>query len=106
VAGQEHWNRLKISGACHKCFRTEAQAEAFIEDWKESFADVWRIEVKKALDSGLRPGGTKLSVQGVLYEGSEDTITENIAKKFETKFGLDEDKGSSNLETKSTIVGN
>lgn len=48
----------------------------------------------------------KLSVQGVLYEGSEDTITENIAKKFETKFGLDEDKGSSNLETKSTIVGN
>jgi hypothetical protein len=29
-----------ISGACHKRFRTRAQAEAFVEDWKESYADV------------------------------------------------------------------
>jgi hypothetical protein len=72
-------------------------AEAFIEDWKESFADVWRIEVKKALDSGLRPRDMKLSVQGVLYEGSEDSITENITKEFETKLGLDGDKALSNL---------
>jgi hypothetical protein len=40
----------EISSACHKRFKTEAQAEAFIEDWEESFADVLRVEVKKALD--------------------------------------------------------
>ena len=45
----------EITGACHKRFKTRAQAEAFIEDWKESFADVWRREVRRALDRGLRP---------------------------------------------------
>jgi hypothetical protein len=62
----------KISGACHKRFKTEAQAEAFIEDWNESFADALRIEVKKELDRGLKPRDMKLSVRGVLDEGSED----------------------------------
>lgn len=42
----------EITGACHKRFKTRAQAEAFIEDWKESFADVWRQEVRRALDRG------------------------------------------------------
>ena len=82
----------KISGACHKRFRTEAQAEAFIEDWKESYADVWRVEVKKALDRGLRPRDMKLSVQGLLYEGFEDDVTEHLTKELETKLELDEDK--------------
>jgi hypothetical protein len=40
----------EISGACHKWFKTKAHAIAFIEDWKESFAEVWRREGKKALD--------------------------------------------------------
>jgi viroplasmin and RNaseH domain-containing protein len=30
----------EITGACYKRFRTRSQAEAFIEDWEESFADV------------------------------------------------------------------
>lgn len=36
--------------ACHKRFETRDQAEAFIENWKQSFADTYRTEIKKALD--------------------------------------------------------
>ncbi|RMJ21266.1 hypothetical protein PHISP_07869 [Aspergillus sp. HF37] len=32
-----------------------AQAEAFIEDWKESYAEVWGELIKDALDRGFRP---------------------------------------------------
>lgn len=58
----------EVSGACHKRFRTRAQAEAFIEDWKEAFADVWRRAIKKGLDQGLRPRDMKLIVEDVLHE--------------------------------------
>lgn len=57
----------EISGACHKRFRTRAQAEAFVEDWKESFADVWRRAIREGLDQGLRPRDMKLSVEGILH---------------------------------------
>ena len=62
----------KISGACYKRFRTFAQAEAFIEDWKESFADVWRSAIRKGLDQGLRPCDMKLGVEGLF--GTERKI--------------------------------
>ena len=45
---------------------TRPQAEAFIEDWKESFADVWRRAIRQGLDQGLRPRDMKLSVQDIL----------------------------------------
>lgn len=32
-----------------------AQAEAFIEDWKESYAEVWCELIKEVLDRGFRP---------------------------------------------------
>jgi hypothetical protein len=75
----------------------EAQAEAFIEDWKESFADVWRREVKKGLDRGLQPLDMKFSIEGILHEGGEDSVAdvEDIAKQFDTKLELDGEKGSS-----------
>jgi hypothetical protein len=86
----------EFRNACHKWFRTEAQAEAFIQDWKESFADVWRREVRKALDVGLRPRDMKFSIEGILHEGGEDTTdAEDIAKQFDTKLALDEEKSSS-----------
>ncbi|KAJ5661099.1 uncharacterized protein N7484_000471 [Penicillium longicatenatum] len=47
-----------VKSSCHKRFRTRAQAEAFIADWKETYADIWREEIKKALDEGFRPHGT------------------------------------------------
>ncbi|KAF2177345.1 hypothetical protein K469DRAFT_603390, partial [Zopfia rhizophila CBS 207.26] len=79
----------KFRGVCHKWFRKKAQAEAFIEDWKESYADVWRREVKKGLDQGLRPRDMELSIEGILYERGEDNIAEDIAKQFDTKLKLD-----------------
>jgi hypothetical protein len=60
----------EISGAYHKRFRTLAQAEAFIEDWKESFANLlWRV-IREGLDQGLRPCNMKLSV-GILLHGAD-----------------------------------
>jgi hypothetical protein len=58
----------EISGACYKCFRTEAQAEAFIKDWKESYAEVVRQEVRKGLEEGFRPRDMSLNVKGLLQE--------------------------------------
>ena len=49
----------KWKGACHKSFRTKAQAEAFIQDWENSLADVCRMEAKQKLESGSRPGSMK-----------------------------------------------
>ena len=63
----------EITGACHKRFRTRSQAEAFIEDWKESFADVWRSAIREGLDQGLRPRDMKISVEGILHETDEQT---------------------------------
>ena len=70
----------EISGACHKRFKTEVQAKAFIEDWKESFADLWRREVKQALDRGLRPRDMKVSIDGILHEAGEDNVAEDLEK--------------------------
>lgn len=63
----------EISGACHKRFRTRSQAEAFIEDWKDSFADVWRRKIREELDQGLKPYDMKLSVEGILYGPDKQT---------------------------------
>jgi hypothetical protein len=63
-----------VSGNCHKRFRTRSQAEAFIEDWKESFADVWRRAIREGLDQGLKPWDMKFSIEGILHrtEPTED----------------------------------
>lgn len=36
--------------SCYKRFTTMAQAEAFIEDWKETYAETWCEMIKDALD--------------------------------------------------------
>ena len=79
----------EIVGACHKRFKTKVQAEAFIEDWKQSFADVWRREVKNALDGGFRPTYMKLSIEGILHKDN-DNIMEDLARRVDKQLGLDE----------------
>lgn len=49
------------------------QAEAFIEDGNDSFANVWRRARREGLDQDLRPGDIKLSVEGILYEHAKQT---------------------------------
>ena len=63
---------------CHKHFRTELQAKAFIEDWKETFADVCRRSIKQKLDDGFRPNDMELSIKkmsrAVEYNGGDDIL--------------------------------
>ena len=79
----------EIHGACHKRFRTEAQAKAFIKDWNESFADVCRRVVKGKLEKGVRPRDITLSVEGLLHKEYKGIVEEDIVKQFDTKLRLD-----------------
>src|SRR6185312_10233700 len=58
----------EVPGACHKRFRTQDQAQAFIEDWKQALADVYREAIKTALDKGFRQSDLKLSVESFPHE--------------------------------------
>lgn len=40
-----------MPNACYKHFQTKVQARAFIKDWNESVADIYRREIKKELDA-------------------------------------------------------
>jgi viroplasmin and RNaseH domain-containing protein len=73
-----------FEGACHKRFRTEAQAQAFIEDWNESYAQVVYREVKKGLDRGLQPRNMKPNVDGILISRDNECDLENVVEKFRT----------------------
>jgi hypothetical protein len=64
--------------ACHKKFRTFDQAKAFIEDWNESFADVWRRAIKAGLDRHLRPNDMKFSIDGILHKSDGESKSESL----------------------------
>jgi len=72
----------EFQGACHKRFKTKAQEQAFIEDWKESCADVWRSEVKKALDRGLRPKDMKFGTEDILQQPNADSDVADLAEQL------------------------
>ena len=83
----------EISGACYKRFKTRSQAEAFIEDWEESFADVWRRAIREGLDQGFRPRGMKVSVEGILHEIDEQTEDVDVLDKVKLeKLNLKEEE--------------
>lgn len=66
-----------------------AQAEAFIEDWKESYAEVWCGLIKESLDRGFRPRGIEafrpremeLIIKQFLYKPSDCIEVDEITKK-------------------------
>jgi hypothetical protein len=72
-----------------KKFRTRAQAEAFIEDWKETYADVWREMIKEVLDQGFRPrdiealrtGGMKSIIEQFMYKPGKSTEMGELTAK-------------------------
>ena len=80
----------EFQGACHKRFKTKAQAQAFIEDWKESCADMWRSEVKKALDRGLQPKDMKFGRENILREPNGDSDIADLAERLDRQIGIDE----------------
>ncbi|QKX62550.1 uncharacterized protein TRUGW13939_09711 [Talaromyces rugulosus] len=66
-------------GSCHKAFRTRAQAEAFIEDWKDTYAEIWRREIRKALDQGLRPENLKFQVEKILHSQESSELSDQFS---------------------------
>ncbi|KFY37956.1 hypothetical protein V495_06827 [Pseudogymnoascus sp. VKM F-4514 (FW-929)] len=71
-------NVKQTPGACYKRFGTRDQAESFIEDWKETFADVWRRAIIKGLDQGLRPRDMKLGLEGILHATEGTDISDGL----------------------------
>jgi hypothetical protein len=74
-----------VSSNCHKYFRTRAQAEAFIEDWKQTVASIYYKAIREALDDGFRPDDMKFNVAGILHKPQrtkegEDEITMRLDK--------------------------
>ncbi|KAK6065238.1 hypothetical protein SCUP234_12653 [Seiridium cupressi] len=55
----------EVSSACHQWFRTLAQAEAFIEDWKESFSD---LELEPILSKTLPQVQDKEGLDDLKFE--------------------------------------
>lgn len=74
---------LHFSGACHKHFRTLAQAEAFMADWKEMSNCV--AKAKKELLNGCRPTKMKVTRVGLSLntEGGgadSDELTDGLSR--------------------------
>ncbi|KAK3369304.1 hypothetical protein B0T24DRAFT_658794 [Lasiosphaeria ovina] len=68
-----------------KCFRTRAQAEAFIEDWKQTVASIYGKVIREALDKGFRPDDMKFNIEGILHKPKsakedEDDMTKRLDK--------------------------
>jgi hypothetical protein len=76
----------KVRGNCHRSFKTRAQAEAFMKDWKDSFAEVCRQLVREALDQPTMPRNINLSVEEIL--GSKDLEKVDIADDLKTKLHI------------------
>jgi hypothetical protein len=77
-------------GACHKCFRTRAQAEAFIEDWKTTYANLMHEKMKRKLDAGYRPVDMKMDLSNLLKPNSSDKASEDATIKVERMLVIDE----------------
>jgi viroplasmin and RNaseH domain-containing protein len=77
-----------FQGACYKCFGTRELAEAFIEDWKEAYAEGWWREVRVALDQGHRSHRMKLDFRGILRGANQDVELEEFSKRFDSATNL------------------
>lgn len=83
---RERWHGARdgeLSGACHKHFRTLAQAEAFIADWAEMYAFMVKANIQKELLDAYRPAKTKgLPTEFTLKTGGsdEDELTDRLGR--------------------------
>lgn len=77
-----------FSGSCHKAFRKRAQAEAFIEDWKDTYAELWRREIRNALDQGFRPEDMKVQVKKILSPQKSKDLSDKFSTLCKGRIGL------------------
>jgi hypothetical protein len=76
---------VRFSRACHKHFRTLAQAEAFIVDWVEMCACVVKANTKEELLDGYRPAKLKGTPVGLSLKtegggADDDELTDGLSK--------------------------
>ncbi len=75
---------VKFPAACHKHFRTLAQAEAFIEDWVEMYAYIGRAKIKRDLLDGHRPAKMKGLLVGLALKtgdsNDEDELIDGLGR--------------------------
>ncbi|KAJ6101902.1 hypothetical protein N7486_004329 [Penicillium sp. IBT 16267x] len=87
-------------GSCHKRFRTMAQAEAFIEDWKETYAEIWREMIKEALDQGyrplesdaFRPHKMRSMIKVLFRDASECSEVDDLTEKTKSQLSLQDNR--------------
>ncbi|KAB8267259.1 zinc-binding domain-containing protein [Aspergillus minisclerotigenes] len=98
------WENAKKSingtNACQERFRTQQEAEQFIEAWKDAYADVWRREIRQALDKGWKPKDMKFDAGLFLDRGTNNGTTKEDTeeKKEQSSRGADDDHELSKLE--------
>ncbi|KAF2135166.1 uncharacterized protein K452DRAFT_293426 [Aplosporella prunicola CBS 121167] len=73
----------KHPGACHKSFRTKAQAEAFIEDWKSMFAEICKQKIRSELDRGVRPVDIGIAQKPILTLLNKQSDVEEAINRLE-----------------------
>lgn len=71
-----------MPGACHQRFRTEQQAKAFIDNWKQAVTDVYSREIRKALDAGLVPYDMKFEIESLLCKMDMKVEIADMAEKM------------------------
>lgn len=92
------------SGACHKCFRTRAQAEAFVEDWKTTYANLMHEKMKRTLDEGYRPHDMKMDSSDLLKPNSSDKASEDATIKVERMPVIDESLAPGTEKTRGKVM--
>ncbi|KAB8199471.1 zinc-binding domain-containing protein [Aspergillus parasiticus] len=98
------WENAKrsIDGthACHQRFRTQQEAEQFIETWKDAYADVWRREIRQGLDKGWKPKDMEFDAGLLLDRGNNNgTTKEDTEEKNEqSSRGANDDHELSKIE--------
>lgn len=71
----------EFTSACHESFSTEHEARQFIEDWREAYADVWRLKIRRGLNEGWKPEDLAVDISNIMVK--EGVLVESACKKFE-----------------------
>lgn len=62
--------------ACFRRFETEGEAEEFIREWKDAYADVWRRAIRQGLDNGWKPKDMEFDISLLLVRQNGGNILE------------------------------
>jgi len=92
--------------ACHGRFDTEYEARRFIEEWKDAYADIWRLAIRQGLDEKWRPEDLKVDLEKVLNKVDDgrvkDEDEESICSQFED-LELDRRRRDSGVRSRSLV---